>query len=442
MRSLCAMLKTMVVLVAAMLVTSCASPQKSITSIPSPPPSVTSTPEGAQKEIEQPAYRLISSADGIIYNGGAQVADGFYELIFTKDVLSGAKNIVYTDFSSLHRIYLSSDINSDHQSESDTSFVPASVGGAAILTDGQYIYIIKKGSLLLQDSYGEVAKPCIYRADLDGSNRVEIDLSFDEAVNSTSGVFSNGDTLLFLIDVVDKDATGHQELVCADFSAKSITPLIDFSEANLGSQNLALVGSFGDKLVISVLQISESGDITKDLYTLDPLRGTISPLTSFSDKEQYAFFQHGNIYYIDLDENSLYQFDPNSAESELVIASVVPPDLNFDSMQIGFAAPEPYFVFRFTSGDNSFNYYWNCDTKEWKQELLKDGEREVHIYGVWKDYFLVMLQDKMVSYQDFTEDGQSFTNQMAVTEYALISQNDYWNGIPNYIRFTDDVYGS
>ena len=71
-----------------------------------------------------------------------------------------------------------------------------------------------------------------------------------------------------------------------------------------------------------------------------------------------------------------------------------------------------------------------------------DGDREVHIFGIWQDYFLVMLQDKTVSYQDFTSNGQVYENQMSVTEYALISQEDYWDGTPNYLRISDDVYGS
>lgn len=71
-----------------------------------------------------------------------------------------------------------------------------------------------------------------------------------------------------------------------------------------------------------------------------------------------------------------------------------------------------------------------------------DGDRPVTIYRIWQDYFLVKLQDKMVTYQDFTQNGQAYENQMAVAEYALIRQEDYWNGVPDYIRFTDDVYGN
>lgn len=390
-----------------------------------------------------PNYKMISSPDGIIYTGVAQVDNGFYELVFAKDVISGAQNIVYTDFQSLHRVFLSSDINSDHQSENDTSYLPAAVGGAGILTDGNYIYILKKGSLLLQDSYGEMAKPCIYRANLDGSNRMVLNLPFDQAISSTSGVFSDGNCLFLLIDVVHPDATNHQELICADFSAQRITTLIEFSHTDLDSQNLALVSSFEDKLVLSSLQINDEMDrFEQTLYTLDPVEETLTPLVHFSPETQYIFFQNGNIYYLELSENALYRFDPENGKSELLLPQLSPPGLAFDAVQIGNSAPEPYLAFRFTVGEDSVNYYWNRDTDEWKREKLVDGDREVHIFGIWQDYFLVMLQDKTVSYQDFTSNGQVYENQMSVTEYALISQEDYWDGTPNYLRISDDVYGS
>lgn len=425
--------------IAVVMLTSCLPAETKNENVPQS--SDSSSTSALPSTSEQEKYRLISSSDGMIYNGGALLDDGFYELVFTKDVLSGAQNIVYTDFPSKHRIYLSSDINSDHQNEGDTSYIPTVTGGASILTDGEYIYVLKKGSLLLQDESGTDAKACIYRANQDGSNRITIELPFDETLNSTSGVFSNGDSLFFLIDAVDKNAKTHQKLVRANFSTHDITTLIDFSDTDFASQSVCLVSSFGNRLVLSALKFDDNGELTKELYSLDPLNGTSEHLISFSDKGRYVFFQHNNIYYIEMSENSVYRFDPSNGESELIIPKLAPPDLEYDTVQVGYAAPKPYLAFRFNSGENSTNYYWNCDTSEWKEELLIDGNREVHIYGIWQDYFLVMLEDEMVSYQDFSPNGQAYTNQMAVTKHALILQDDYWNGIPNYIYFKDDVYG-
>lgn len=407
-----------------------------------PHTAASSAVSGSSSVSEQAKYRLVSSPDGMIYTGGAMSDDGFYELVFTKDVISGAQNIVYTDFASKHRIYLSSDINSDHQNENDTSYIPTAIGGAAILTDNEYIYVLKKGSLLLQDVCGTDAKACIYRTDLDGGNRIALEIPFDETINGTSGIFSDGESLLLLIDSVDKNSKTYQKLVRADFSMRNITTLIDFSNTEFASQSVFLVGSFGNKLILSTLKFDDNGELTKELYAIDPLEGTIEQLIRFSDSERYAFFQHNNIYYIEMSENALYRFDPSKGESERIIPKLAPPDLEYDTVQIGYAAPEPYLAFRFNSDENSTNYYWNCDTGEWKKELLTDGAREVHIYGIWQDHFLVMLEDEMVFYQDFAPNGQAYTNQMAVAKHALISQEDYWNGVPNYIYFQDDVYGN
>lgn len=404
--------------------------------------SVPASSTAEEVQNTQTRYRLVSSADGIFYEGRAQVEDGFYDLVYTKDVLSGAQNIVYTDFPSRHRVYLSSDVGSDHQSEDDTSYIPTAVGGATVFADDEYVYVLKKGSLLLQKASEQDAKSCIYRLNPNGSGRIALELSFDRVINSASGVFADGDALVLLVDSVDKDTSLHPELVRADFSSRRITTLMDLSEAGLDLQNASLVNSFGDKLVLSSSKIEENGTLVRELYTLDPAKEAIVPLASFDTAEQYVFYRDDAIYYIESSENALYQFDPSSGESTLLLDEIAPPELEFDSVQAGFPAPEPYLEFFFTKGESSVTYYWNSATGQWHQKLLMDGDRPVTIYRIWQDYFLVKLQDKMVTYQDFTQNGQAYENQMAVAEYALIRQEDYWNGVPDYIRFTDDVYGN
>ena len=396
-----------------------------------------------QKSADSSPYHLISSPNGLFYSFPAQTADGFYELVYTKEVLSGAQNIVYTDFSTMHRAYLSSDINSDHQSETDTSYIPLALGGSEILTDGSYIYVFKKGSFILQHSDGLAAKPGIYRMDLNGNNRITIELPFDQEISANGGIFSDGTSLVLMMNVVGKDSSVHSELIRVDFSSQSITTLIDFSTINLNLPNISLISSFDDSFVLSSLRVTGDGEIIKELYTFDSSQGILQPLAGCTAEDRYVFYQHGNIYYIENSQNALYLFDPANGQSELVIPELVPPDCKFDSLQIGYPAPFPYLAFRSSNDDGGYaNYYWNCSTHEWKESSLTDVYDEVTIYGIWQDYFLVNRRNKTVYYEDFAESGQSFTNQMTVSQYALISQNDFWNNIPNYIRFTDDVYGS
>lgn len=369
----------------------------------------------------------------------AQTDSGFYDLVYTKDVVSGAKNIVYTDFSTRHRDYLSGS-GDDPQSETDGSYIPLTFGSSQILTDGDFLYVLCTGSLILQDSEGTAAQPRIYRMDLNGSHRTTMELPLGQQITSGSGVFSDGDSIVLMMDAESADQTVHSELVRVNFSSQSTTTLMDFSATDLDSANLSLVSAFGDSFVLSSTKFTGNGKVQESTYTFDSAQGTLTPIAELATDGNEVFYQHGNIYTIETGQNTLYQFDPADGQTELVIPELAPAGSESGSMQVSYSVPYPYLAFSSDQGEDGATYYWNCDTHEWKTSFLLDRYATVHIQGIWQDYFVVDLQDKTVYYEDSLE-GQSFTNQMTVSQYALIKQEDYWNNTPNYIFFTDVVYG-
>ena len=400
-----------------------ASPQ------PSSSPASSAAVAGAPDEAASSEYRFLSSPI-------AQTDSGFYDLVYTKDVVSGAQNIVYTDFSARHRGYLS---DGDPQSETDASYIPVAFSGSQVLTDGDFLYVLCTGSLILQDSEGAAAQPRIYRMDLNGGHRTTVELPLGQQINRSSGVFSDGNSIVLMMDAEGADKAVHSELVRVDFSAKSITTLMDFSASDLDSANLFLVSAFGNHFVLSSTKFIGDGKVQNSAYVFDSAQGTLAPIAELAEDDNEVFYQHGNIYTIKTSQNALYQFHPADGQSELLIPELAPSGSE-SSMQISYSAPYPYLAFSSGDSEDSATYYWNCNTHEWKTSSLFDRYAPVHIQGIWQDYFLVNLQDKTVSYEDSLE-GQSFTNQMTVSQYALISQEDYWNSTPNYIFFTDAVYG-
>lgn len=84
------------------------------------------TPLSAGDAAALPQMQIISSHSGIIASGMVGNQNGCYEVL---DRPVGDGNILYTDYATKSRIYLSSRITGDHTDESDPSWLKSTVGG-------------------------------------------------------------------------------------------------------------------------------------------------------------------------------------------------------------------------------------------------------------------------------------------------------------------------
>ena len=130
--------------------------------------------------IEEP--HLISAPGGTVYTGPAVTENGFYEIVDPLDSAYIGGNIVYTDFSTRNRVYLSSQINTDHTSEDDTSYIPSLIGGSGILTDQNRLYVVKFGKPGLVEDFGKARLSILYRMELNGANRKTIYLQANQII--------------------------------------------------------------------------------------------------------------------------------------------------------------------------------------------------------------------------------------------------------------------
>ena len=84
--------------------------------------------------------KIISSANGIIASSILGNEKGCYE-VFDRPASGG--NLLYTDYATKSHIYLSDQINSDHNNESDTSYLESTIGGCYLALSDDYLFIFK-----------------------------------------------------------------------------------------------------------------------------------------------------------------------------------------------------------------------------------------------------------------------------------------------------------
>ena len=94
--------------------------------------------------------------------------NGCYEVLYRP---VGDGNILYTDYASKSRIYLSSRITGEHNNESDSSWLKSTVGGCYFSLTSEYLILFKLNTPAFADSETDMQRGYIAKYDLDGSNR-------------------------------------------------------------------------------------------------------------------------------------------------------------------------------------------------------------------------------------------------------------------------------
>ena len=112
--------------------------------------------------------KIISSANGIIASSILGNEKGCYE-VFDRPANGG--NLLYTDYATKSHIYLSNQINSDHNNESDTSYLESTIGGCYLALSDDYLFIFKLNTPSFAADETSERQGYIARCDLDGADR-------------------------------------------------------------------------------------------------------------------------------------------------------------------------------------------------------------------------------------------------------------------------------
>lgn len=201
-------------------------------------------PIDAEKGTTDPAENIqMLIPNTIDYAAGAQTDDGYYYIEPNQnDYLTG--QIRYIDYASAVNIPLSAQVNSEHTTEADTSYLDSIIGDYRMFLWGEKIYYIRAGasSYIESSDFGDLAASAVYSMDKDGSNRKLIYQGN-----------SSGDLLMY--------AVGWDNTLC--FMRQTISNYEIFSISTSG----------GDEHVLSTFPIDVSaqvmGCIGRNIYFLN-----------------------------------------------------------------------------------------------------------------------------------------------------------------------------
>lgn len=391
----------------------------------------TAKTEGPEKTTAENAYTYNFLCDSMLFSAGATTDEGFYDLVLNLD---GTGNIIYYDYATRQCVYLSDQINSLHRDESDTSFFESFIGGADILSDGNYLYILKQTNRYLLENDDKRGSGYIYRMDLDGNHRKAIPLPANMYIYPTSGIASVDSTLCFLVLETQKDSSDATKLIQVDFEHNKIKEIMTFSD----QISPFLVGSCESGLIFSTNDHTLKKQ-TLQLLDFQTMQLSIVPFDA--DNAEYRIdSSSGNIYYIPSAKDEIWAYNIITQTNELLRFEL--PMEKYDHAAFAEKTVDNKVLLKLSN--TRTGEYKNialdlCSGKTYEQELM-DGDHPVSIYGVAEDSYLVMLSSIEAVYQDYTPDNVPVENTMLLPHFALIKKEDYWLNRPNYHEFDNQVY--
>lgn len=244
--------------------------------------------------------------------GGYSSTSGFYRTQLRSDQL--AQNLLYIDFATGQELYLCSQPNCTHDSDSCSSWLSLSGALTRVIPVGEKVVILYGGN-----SYapGENSKPHILLMNPDGSERKTL-ASFEStdmvAAMPRGGLARDEENLYFVLQSQDVNT---RTLYAVNVVTEQVTPVCALSE-----EEEKIVGGAGSELVLSYTPgayslENDAADLTTQFIRLDPKTGTVTPLFSCAYLDTLLGCIDGKAYLLNSD-GTLYSYDLQTGESAAV----------------------------------------------------------------------------------------------------------------------------
>ena len=193
--------------------------------------------------------RTLSSPSGLYSQNYANAPTGCYEII---QWASGDANILFNDLQSKQRVFLSSDLGSKHDNESDPSYIKSSSCGLSIMKSDNYLYILGRG--IQAKSSEELEFPSfLEQRELTGGMVNSIELPANMIFNE-GGAFAAGNDKLYFATTVftynDNDISYRYWLYTYDEKTGILSPFYEFTTVTYAG----IISAYDDVLVIKCVE--------------------------------------------------------------------------------------------------------------------------------------------------------------------------------------------
>ncbi len=388
---------------------------------------------GREKEGSQEAetinssneIRVLTSKDMTTQSTHCSTSNGCY--LASTSPEHGGKNIFFIDYKTRKKVYLSSSVNGDYWSETDTSYLKDGASTTFCAEeDALYAY-----SFFENNELGSV----IYRMDFDGQNRKEICRMTDN-IELVGGMMSDDTYLYFLMK--EYKASGVEAVLCAvDKNGGEIKELYKFEGEN---QWRFLMSGFGRKLVVKIIEPNEIFENQRHKVVLfDVDTADVTEVMSWEQDKIEELYDGNNVYYLDVEKEKIVCRNLTDGGEE-VLWETFPFSYNSgDSLSIDSELHDKH-LFLYA---HDKQYALNVETKEVKELTLRaEGDlfrgSYLSIMGASEDEYLLIPNTgrRKVHWKDHIE-GSNGDEVIYYYKYAMIKKEDFYNNRPNYIMIED-----
>lgn len=372
-------------------------------------------------DVNQNNMNLRTLSSGLSSRNYANAPTGCYEII---QWASGDANILFNDLQSKQRVFLSSDLGSKHDDESDPSYIKSSSCGLSIMKSDNYLYILGRG--IQAKSSEELEFPSfLEQRELTGGMVNSIELPANMIFNE-GGAFAAGNDKLYFATTVftynDNDISYRYWLYTYDEKTGTLSPFYEFTTVTYAG----IISAYDDVLVIKCVEKID-GKPNICIYGLNISTSEFYRITD----EGYTMTMNDKLYVV-CDDKSIKEYSITEDTTTSLVS------FGDEVTRVSLVAePVDDNIFIYTYNDNTYEskyYVFNTADKSLKEiDLYSDEGNFIGIYGRRGDYYFVITGKKLVSFKNIAPDHMTvFDDERVDYEYAWIKKSDYCNSIPNF----------
>ena len=351
----------------------------------------------------------------------ADATTGCYEIIRWT---SGDANILFNDLQSKQRVFLSSDLGSNHDNESDPSYIKSSSCGLSIMKSDKYLYVLGCGRQA--KSSEELEFPSfLEQRELTGGMVNSIELPANMIFNE-GGAFAAGNDKLYFATIIftynDNDISYRYWLYTYDEKTGIMSPFYEFTTVTYAG----IISAYDDVLVIKCVEKIDG----KPNICIYGLNISTSEFYKIND-EGYTMTMNDKLYVV-CDDKSVKEYSITEDTTTNLVS------FGDEVTRVSLVAePVDDNLFIYTYNENTYEskyYVFNTTDKSLKEiDLYNDEGHFIGIYGRRGDYYFVITGEKLVSFKNIAPDHMTvFDDERVDYEYAWIKKSDYCNSIPNF----------
>ena len=393
---------------------------------------------------------MVTDDYGLMTNTYAGTENGCYELL---SGLGFHSNVIYTDYQSRSKIFLSSDAASDHMSDSSTSYISDTYSMVRPVATKNKLLVFDTGSgSIMVKKYGEKALSKIISMDFNGENKNKFyTFAANEWMHDTSGVACDKeDNLYFIESYLDEEGYSEKKnIVTVNINTGEKTELLTLDNTD----RYFIIGAYGDELVLKKATVP---DRSKPFYQqLDSQKFEIillnvdttetEKITEFGREEKSVLCHDNMLYTLNAGNGNINALNLSTGEEEVVytIKDSTVNGVKYDSFSLRHDVYDGHILLEGIKSDG----YKDClavDVNEktiTKLELYSD-DNFCGIFAENSEYFYVQTGEFTYKIEIPDPAGNTYTGDIPMMKMSLIKKADYWNNIPNFIEITDYAYGS